>query len=156
MEAIWIKSKAVFSLFFGLVFGFLLPLLPFLGMVCALVATDFFTGVRAAKKRGEKITSGGMKRTVEKTVLYFAAIILSEGMVQVFFPGVPLTYVVSTYIALTEFKSNIENISSATGVDLWKRIIEKVGLYRFLYKKAAEAKTDGKEGESSGETVSPK
>lgn len=157
MEIFWIKTKALSALIFGLVVAFLLPLVPFLGMVFVLVAVDLFTGVRAAKARKEEITSGGLKRTIEKIALYFAAIMLSEGMVQVFFPAVPLTFIVAAYIALTEFKSNIENISDVTGVDLWKRIISKIGLHKLLNDKAKEHVTDaGKLNEGGKETPEDK
>ena len=133
------KAKAAASLFLGAALAFVVPLIPFLLMIFALVALDFFTGVRAAKARKEAITSGGMKRTIEKTSLYFAAILLSEGMVQVFFPSLPVTYIVATYIALTEFKSNIENIGTATGTDIWKSILSKIGLFKMIRTKAATA-----------------
>jgi hypothetical protein len=152
MEIFWINAKIVAALVFGIVLAFLLPLVPFLGMVFVLVAVDLITGVRAAKARKETITSGGLKRTIEKICLYFAAIILSEGMVQVFFPGLPLTYVVAAYIALTEFKSNIENISDVTGVDLWKRIVSKIGLHKLLNDKAKEHTTDASKLNSDSKT----
>lgn len=136
MELVWIKTKAVLALVGGIIVAFLIPLIPFLGMVFVLVFVDLLTGIRAARKRKEDITSGGMKRTIEKITLYFAAIMLSEGMSQVFFAGAPITYVVATYIALTEFKSNIENISTVTGIDLWKKIVSKIGLGRWLGDKA--------------------
>lgn len=138
MEIVWIKTKAFLALVGGIVVAFLIPLIPFLGMVFVLVFVDFLTGIRAAKARKELITSGGMKRTIEKITLYFAAIMLSEGMSKVFFAGAPITYVVATYIALTEFKSNIENISTVTGIDLWKKIVSKIGLEKWLGGKAEE------------------
>ena len=150
MEIFWIKTKVILSLVAGIVLAFLLPLVPFLVMVLVLVVTDFLTGIRAAKARKEEINSGGMKRTIEKISLYFAAIILSEGMSQVFFDGVQITYVVATYIALTEFKSNIENISDVTGTDIWRKIVSKIGFGKWLDDKAEEVlpkKDEDKKGE---------
>lgn len=92
---------------------------------------DFATGVRAAKARKEKIRSRGFFRTVEKIVLYFLAILLSEGMKEVFNLPIPITYMVSGIIALTEFQSNLENISDITGTQLWPSIKDKIeGLFK--------------------------
>jgi len=97
------------------------PLVPFLGLVMALVVADFITGVMAAKERGETITSRGFRRSVEKITLYFIAILAAEGMEKVF--GIPyVTYLVTLLIARTEFKSNIENVEQVTGTPIWKDI----------------------------------
>jgi phage-related holin len=106
--------------------SFLVPTGPFLGIVIFLVFSDFVTGVRAAVKRGERLSSKGFRRTVEKILLYFIAILASEGMHRVFMPGVPITYMTALAIAVTEFKSNIENIETVTGVQIWASIKELV------------------------------
>lgn len=106
--------------------SFLVPTGPFLGIVIFLVFSDFVTGVRSAIKRGEKLSSKGFRRTVEKLLLYFIAILASEGMRRVFMPGVPVTYMTALAIAVTEFKSNIENIETVTGVQIWSSIKEMV------------------------------
>jgi hypothetical protein len=41
-------------------------------------------------------------------------------------PNIPVAAIVSGYLCLTEFKSNLENISEATGNDLWKVILDRV------------------------------
>lgn len=85
--------------------------------------SDFVTGILAAIKRKERVSSRGMRNTVVKIILYFIAILLSEGMVVVFkIPGHMLTYSVAFVIAVTEFRSNIENIESATGTSIWSAI----------------------------------
>lgn len=98
--------------------SFMSPLWPFLIFTVCLVVADFYTGVRAAMKRGDKITSRGFFRLVEKILMYYIAILASEGMHHVF--GLPsqLSYVTAFAIALTEFKSNIENIETVTGVSV--------------------------------------
>lgn len=106
--------------------SFLIPTTPFLGIMFFLVFADFVTGTRAAVSRGEKLTSKGFRRTVEKILLYFIAILASEGMRRVFMPAVPITYMTSLAIAVTEFKSNIENVESVTGVKIWATIREVV------------------------------
>lgn len=113
-----------FSALAGWAASFIVPAGPFMGIVLFLVFCDFITGIRAAKFRNEKITSKGFRRTVEKMLLYFVAILASEGMRQVFQPGIPVTYMTALAISVTEFKSNIENIETVTGVKIWTTIKE--------------------------------
>lgn len=125
-------SKVIASVILAYIVNFLMPIVPFLAMLVVLVFADLYTGVKAAKKRGSydpKKASEGWRNTVNKISQYFIAILLSEGMVLAFeIPTayLPLTYIVALYIAMVEFKSNIENISETTGVSLWDAIKEKV------------------------------
>lgn len=102
------------------------PVKPFIILVMCLVMADLFTGIRAAIKRNERIRSSGLRRSIEKLILYFFAILLAEGMKNVFMPAVPITYIVSLAIASTEFRSNIENIEEVTGVSIWKYVSSKL------------------------------
>lgn len=83
-----------------------------------LMFADFLTGVAAALNRGEHITSYGLTRTMTKILRYCGSLIavyhlstLATGdlvpVVQVMANALPF------YIALTEFKSIVENASSA-------------------------------------------
>lgn len=112
----------VISAIFGWILSFLWPVWPFLILMIALTMTDLYTGTRAAKKRGEKINSRGLRRTVEKIVLYTAAILLCEGMKTVFFPALNITYIAAFTVCLTETKSNLENIYQVTGTDVWANV----------------------------------
>lgn len=116
---------SLFVSFFG-------PLWPFLALVGVLMLADTYTGWRASVKQGRKFSSDGLKGLVQKFVLYALAIILSESVTRVF--GLDdiwglqkLTYLVSGVIAWREFQSNLENISIATGFDLWDRVKDIVG-----------------------------
>ena len=114
------------SAVFGWITSFILPVAPFLSFTSALVLCDLYTGTRAARKRAEKIHSKGLKRTVEKLIVYFIAILLSEGMIRTFELPFNITYVVAFAIALTEFKSNIENIEEISGVNIWTVIRDRI------------------------------
>ena len=110
------------SMMVGWVMSFLAPVWPFLILMFFLTITDLYTGTRAAKKRGEQINSRGLRRTVEKIALYTAAILLTEGMRIVFFPSINVTYVAAFTVCLTEAKSNLENIYTVTGTNVWDSI----------------------------------
>lgn len=122
LDYIWGIATAVG----GVIAAHLAPVGPFIAIVLCLVIVDLITGIRAAVKRGEMIRSIGLRRSIEKLVLYFFAILLAEGMRNVFMPAIPITYVVALAIASTEFKSNIENIEEVTGVTIWKYISNKL------------------------------
>jgi hypothetical protein len=62
----------------------IIPISPFLIFTVILVFCDLVTGIIAAKNRKEKITSFKIRRTVVKIVLYFIAILLAEGMRDIF------------------------------------------------------------------------
>lgn len=105
---------------------FFSPIAIILFTTGALVFADLFTGVFAARKRGEEIHSKKMARSISKIIFYFLAIILSRLMELAFFPQIPIANITAGYIALIEFKSNIENIGVITGIDLWKALINKI------------------------------
>lgn len=92
-----------------------------------LVFTDVFTGIRAAQKRGEVIYSRTMSRTVGKMLYYSIAIVLSRVMELAFIDWLPIAQLTSGYIAVVEFKSNLENISQITGIDIWNHLRDKIG-----------------------------
>ncbi len=108
--------------------GFIMPVGHFILFAIILVLADFVTGVRAAKHRGEALRSRGFKRSIEKISLFIIAILLAHGLDVVFFTSsgvsVRTTYVVAGLICVTEFKSNMENISQVTGAPLWAKVSE--------------------------------
>lgn len=110
------------------VWSLVLPVQQFLVFTMVLVVCDFVTGVAAARHRKEVLRSRGFMRSVLKIAMYCMAILLSHGMDQVFFSpkgiSFDLVWIVAGLIGLTEFKSNLENVATVTGVDAWTRIAE--------------------------------
>lgn len=108
------------------VLGFLVVF--FLDITAALVAVGFlimadtFTGMWAASKRGESITSRKMGRVVSKIILYPLGIIIAKVAQDYLSPDIPWVYVTTGIIAAVEVRSNFENIGDILGFNLWKRI----------------------------------
>ncbi|MEM7290061.1 MAG: phage holin family protein [Pseudomonadota bacterium] len=96
----------------------LLPIAHFIAIGIVLVISDWFTGVWAAIKREEKITSRGLRRTVEKILMYSLAVFLVLMVETAFFGSSYVVAAVAMYIALVELFSNLENISSITGSNI--------------------------------------
>jgi uncharacterized membrane protein len=113
-----------YSICCGVLFSYFLPIKHFLIFTIFVVFADTVTGIIAAKKRGEKITSKGLYRTSQKVVVYFCGIMIFHGASVTF--GLPsqIVYSVSFLIAFTELYSVSENIKSITGVNIGTIILK--------------------------------
>lgn len=92
-----------------------------------LVIIDFITGVWAANKRGEVITSSGFKRTVGKILLYETSICVAF-LVETYLTGalLPAAKLVTALVGMAELKSVMENLSSISGSDFAKAVLTKI------------------------------
>ena len=103
------------------------PIKAVLVTTLVLVMADFVTGVIAAYKRGEKITSTGLKKSVLKALVYEAAIVLAY-VAEHFLIGdlLPATKVIGALIGMTELLSCIENLNSINGSPVFGILIGKL------------------------------
>ena len=127
LSSIWNQISPILAKTLGWAIIFLAPVKPIIFAIGFLVIVDLITGIWAAHKRNERIASNGIRRTITKTLAYMAAIICSHVMNIYFLQGIidPVK-VVSGLIAVTEFQSLMENLSSILQKDLWKVILEKL------------------------------
>lgn len=93
----------------------------------ALVVIDLTTGLIAAFKQKQKITSSGIRRTATKLFVYQTAIILAF-LTQTYLTGdsVPVCSLVAGFIGLTEFVSVLENLNKISDNQLLKVLLSKV------------------------------
>lgn len=112
------SAKAIASIVGAYLLLHLLPIAHFLAIGVLLVVSDWFTGVWAAIKRKEKITSGGLRRTIEKAVMYTLAIVLVLIVETAFLGTHYVVALVAMYISFVELFSNLENISNITGSNI--------------------------------------
>jgi uncharacterized membrane protein len=114
----------VYSICCGVLFSFFLPIKHFLIFTIFVVFADTVTGIMAAKKRNEPITSKGLYRTSQKVVVYFVGIMIFHGASVTF--GLPsqIVYSVSFLISFTELYSISENIKSITGVNIGTLVLK--------------------------------
>lgn len=95
--------------------------------VLVLIIADLITGIWAASKRKEKITSAGLHRTLVKVVVYEAAIALGFIAQQyLLLDSVPVINIIGSYIGITQLTSAYENINEISGKELLKEIINKL------------------------------
>jgi uncharacterized membrane protein len=107
-----------FAICCGFIASFFIPIKGFLLFTVFVVFADTVTGIMAARKRGEAITSKGLYRTSQKVVVYFVGIMIFEGAKNTFSLPLNITYMVAFTIATTELYSIAENIKSITGVNI--------------------------------------
>lgn len=93
-----------------------------------LIVADLITGLMAAHKLKQPITSAGLRRTVSKMLIYNLAVACGF-LVQKYMMGdlVPVSNIISSAIGLTELKSVIENIDKIRGGSLFKEILNRLG-----------------------------
>ena len=113
--------------------AFLVPLKPLLLGALALVIIDMWTGIRAAKARGEEIRSRGIYRTGIKFRDYAILIIVGEVMSKMFFAELPINFstIASMFIAYTEFRSFCENMYDVTKNDFWNKVFAIMPNFNF-------------------------
>jgi phage-related holin len=104
-----------------------LPVRPVLIVVMVLTVVDLICGVWAAAKRGEAITSSGLKRTVVKILVYESVVLLAY-LTEQYLTGdiFPIVKILSGYIGITELKSCMENMESITGAPILKALINQI------------------------------
>jgi uncharacterized membrane protein len=107
-----------FSFCCGFIASFFVPIKGFLLFTVAVVFADTITGIKAARKEGQKINSKGLYRTTEKIVVYFTSILIFELAKNTFLIPFPITYMVAMMISATELFSVAENVQRITGVNL--------------------------------------
>lgn len=94
----------------------------------ALTGMDLLSGVAAAVKRGERISSAGGRRTITKGLVYCLAI-LAAFVAEKFLLAdlVPASKLVAGAIGCVELKSCLENLNTVAGGSLFKSIVDKLG-----------------------------
>lgn len=106
----------------------LAPIQMILISVIILIFADLFTGILAARKRKEKISSAAMRRTISKILIYNTAVITGFLLEQYLLASlIPVSKLVAGVIGLVEFKSILENSNSVLGQDIFQTVLLKLG-----------------------------
>lgn len=110
----------------GVLLIFLAPIKAVMLATGFLIMADLITGVWAAHKRKEKITSNGLRNTITKMFAYQACIITGFVVESHLLPEIPFVKVIAAMIAITEVKSFFENMHVISGIDFWSELLKKV------------------------------
>lgn len=119
----WLKALALSTL---AVFA---PVKAVLVTVLVLVLLDTITGVMAARKRGERITSAGLRRSVSKLLAFELALIAGHLLERFLLvgAGIPVVSLLAAAIGVVEAKSVLENCDTISGGSVFKSIIGRLG-----------------------------
>jgi len=93
--ASWLKALFLAGL------AILAPIHALMGAVGFLIGADFITGILAARKRGEPITSKAMGRTIFKALGYQLAVISGFALEALMPGGLPVAKLCAGAIGLT-------------------------------------------------------
>ena len=106
----------------------LAPIKAVMITVGILIIADALTGMYAAHKRGEKISSAAMRRTLSKMMVYQGVVICGFLLeANILDSLVPVAKIVAGAIGMVEFKSILENANSIVGTNIFKAVIDKLG-----------------------------
>lgn len=136
----WMFLKGKVWLFASL--AVFLPIKELMLTIGFLVGADLVVGLWKAIKIGQRIRSRRLSDTITKLLLYQLAI-MSGFLIETFIISelIPVTKLISTVVAIIEFKSIIESIEAVTGKDLWSKIKTIIGRKS---EDITDAMTDGK------------
>ena len=101
------------------------PAFPMMMAIGFFLLMDFITGIMAAKKRGEPISSKKMRPTVTKGIGYMVAILVAHVFQKNFLTDIEVLKIVAGLIAFIEVKSLDENFRDITGKSLFKQFLKK-------------------------------
>lgn len=118
----WLKKLLVASA------AALAPIQTVLATVGILLLVDLVTGIWAAAKRKEKLSSAVMRRTISKMVVYQLAVISGFLLEHYILDGViPISKIVAGVIGMVEFTSILENSNTIVGGNVFRSILRKLG-----------------------------
>lgn len=130
--------------------AFFAPIFQAMIAVGILILIDTLTGIIAAKKTGETITSKKMGGCITKSIVYQLLIISAHLCETFLFAQIPFVKISLAFLAMTEFTSVNENIHKSTGksaLTLFKSILDSK-LRGFIKSNTDAPKTDSNESNS--------
>jgi phage-related holin len=104
--------------------AFLAPVQGIVVGTIALVTLDAITGVWAALRARQRITSFRLSRSVAKLVVYFTLILLGRVLSGLFNTPYPVAEMISAFISLTESLSILENLNKLSKSPIIDRLID--------------------------------
>jgi phage-related holin len=117
MSKLFTSLEALTGAFLGAVLSFITPIAPFFWLAVGLVVLDTITGMTAARRRKEKISSKGFARLLSKIVVYMASIVACHG-VEIVLKVPHVTFLAVGAIAFTELMSVLENTRAVSGANI--------------------------------------
>jgi hypothetical protein len=104
------------------------PIKAVLLVTGVLIFADLITGILVARKKGQPITSAGLRRTVTKIAIYNTAIMVGFLAETYMLEGfIPVSKIASGLIGVVEMASLYENLNVLHGSNIFKSLIQRLG-----------------------------
>ena len=107
-------------------FAFFAPIHKLMGLTTALIAIDFITGLVAALKTKQAITSSRLARSIVKLAVYGVALCTCHIIETYFVAELPIVRMLTALIGLTEATSIFENLNLASGQNLLSLLLSQL------------------------------
>lgn len=114
-EALGLSLLAIFA-----------PIQSLLLTTGVMILADLITGIMAARKRKEPISSSGFRRTLVKIFVYESALMIAYLAEHYMSDALPFVKVASSMISLVEIKSIYENLNIISGSNLLKALLDSL------------------------------
>jgi phage-related holin len=112
--------------------------------VLVMVLADLASGVLAAYKRGEKITSLGLQRTTVK-ILKYEFVIMAAFLCDHYLTGTAIfVKAFAGFVGMTELYSIVENFNSVKSDPALQSILDKITPFLIKAVKTDDSKSDPK------------
>jgi hypothetical protein len=119
-----------------------------------LIFADLLTGMLAARKRGEKIKSAALRRTITKCFVYESAVLLGFLVENFMLDGfIPVSKIAAGLISIVEMKSILENLDAINGNPIFGALIKKLGSVNDIQETAQKTIDETKEEKKDGESL---
>lgn len=115
------------------------PIKPLITVAIILVIVDLITGIFAAHKKGEKIDSAGIRRSISKILIYLTALMIGFLTEKFMLDNyLPISKIVASLVGTTEIFSIYENLNVLQGKNIFGRLINMLGSQNDALKKKAD------------------
>lgn len=119
-----------------------------------LILVDLISGILAARKKGQKIQSAGLRRTFTKLLVYMTGIGIGFLIEQFMLEGfIPVSKLAAGLISLVEGKSIFENLDIINGSPIFKSLVHKLGSVNDIDEEAKKLQEETKEEKKDGESL---
>lgn len=123
----------------------LAPIRAMIVTIFVVVLVDAITGIMAAYKSGDKITSAGFRRTVSKLAIYQLALISGYLIeVHLMYDVFPIVKIISGVVGLVELTSILENCNIVYGGNLFRALLQRLGSVNDAVTKSRKGKRNGR------------
>lgn len=130
------------------------PIKELIVVTVVLIIVDLITGMLAARKKGQKLSSAGIRRTFTKFTVYLTGICIGWLVEHYMLEGfMSVSKIAAGLISVIEGKSIFENLDVINGNPIFKVLVEKLGSVNDIKKEAEKAQEEVSQDKKDGESL---